>query len=366
LRVLKPESAGGDSMAVLQQQRADIEKQFPAASYGFLSREDSPINANILARGSPVNRGAEVPHRFLQVLSKEDKPFLNGSGRLELADAVASASNPLTARVMVNRIWKQHFGYGLVRSVDNFGAMGERPSHPELLDNLAARFIDSGWSVKALHRLILLSSAYRMASVPDPLAQRKDPENRLLHSMPVRRLEAESIRDSMLAVSGALDRTVYGRGIKPFISPYQDGRGKPASGPLDANGRRSIYIEVRRNFLTPLLLAFDFPVPFTTIGNRGTTTVPSQALMMMNNEFVNQQAERWAARVIREFSDPQERIHTMFTEAYGRKPDAAEIASITGFLNDQATAHGVTSTDTKPWTDLAHIVFNSKEFIFIR
>jgi hypothetical protein len=253
-----------------------------------------------------------------------------------------------------------------VRSLDNFGAMGERPSHPDLLDTLAAKFIESGFSVKALHRIIVLSAAYRMSSEAGALARQKDPENRLLHSMPVRRLEAESIRDSVLAVSGTLDRTVYGKSVKPFISPYQDGRGKPATGPLDANGRRSVYIEVRRNFLTPLLMAFDFPVPFTTIGNRGTTTVPSQALMMMNNEFVNQQAEKWATRMLREFTDPKERIHGMFVEAYGRPPEAAEIASIDGFLSEQAAAHHVDVSHTKPWTDLAHVVFNSKEFIFLR
>jgi len=250
--------------------------------------------------------------------------------------------------------------------LDNFGATGDRPSHPELLDYLAHSFAHGGWRVKDLHRAIVLSSTYRMSTQPSAKAQRLDPENRLLSHMPVRRLEAEGIRDAMLAVAGTLNRTVHGPSVKPHISPYQDGRGKPATGPLDGDGRRSIYVQVRRNFLTPLLLAFDYPTPTTTIGNRGATTVPSQALMMMNNEFVNQQAGKWASRMIREFTDPRERIQRMFVEAYSRTPEAGEVAATEAFLKEQGATHGVSPNDALPWTDFAHVLFNSKEFIFVR
>jgi hypothetical protein len=253
---------------------------------------------------------------------------------------------------MANRIWKHHFGAGLVRTVDNFGATGDRPSHAALLDYLASYFVGTGWSVKTMHRLIVMSSAYRMSSQASPKAARSDPENVLLSHMPVRRLEAEAIRDAILVVSGSLDPAVYGPSILPHVSPYQDGRGKPQSGPLDANGRRSVYINVRRNYLTPLLLAFDYPVPFTTIGNRGATAVPAQALMMMNNEFVNQQAEKWAKRL--QAAPDQARIRLMFEEAFSRPPTPNEKDDIQTFLKDMS------------WTDLAHVLFNSKEFIFIR
>jgi hypothetical protein len=198
------------------------------------------------------------------------------SGRLALAQWIGDPANPLTARVMVNRVWKHHFGHGLVRTPDNFGKTGERPSHPELLDWLAASFVESGWSVKKLHKEIVLSAAYRMASRPAPADS--DPRNDLLSYMPVRRLEGEAIRDAMLAVSGRLHPKPFGPSVVPHISKYQDGRGKQASGPLDGDGRRSIYIQVRRNFLTPMFLAFDYPLPVSTIGSRTVSTVPSQAL----------------------------------------------------------------------------------------
>ena len=217
-----------------------------------------------------------------------------------LAEWIARRENPLTARVLVNRIWKHHFGQGIVRSLDNFGKTGEEPTHPELLDFLANRFVEAGWSVKALHRMLVLSSAYAMSSSPSEAALRIDPQNRLLQRMPVQRLEGETVRDSILAIAGTLDRHLYGPSITPHISKYQDGRGKPESGPLDGNSRRSVYIQVRRNFITPMFLAFDYPLPISTIGSRSTSTVPAQALMMLNNELVAFQAQQWARRIVAE------------------------------------------------------------------
>jgi hypothetical protein len=322
-----------EAVVELQKQRAQAEAALPASAYGMVARDDAPHDAAIQRRGNPRSLGPVAPRRFLQALGGQ--PCTQGSGRLELAEALVN--HPLAARVLVNRVWQHHFGKGLVASPDNFGHTGERPSHPELLDYLAKRFIESGWSIKALHRMILLTQAYQ--------AQR-----------PARRLEAEAIRDSVLAVAGTLDRTFYGPSVPPHISLYQDGRGKPAkSGPLDGDGRRSIYIGVRRNFLTPLFLAFDYPLPITTIGRRNTSTVPSQALMMMNNEFIAGQAEKWAERVAAAHSEPRKRIHDMFLTAFGRPPEAREVREVEQFVREQGS-----------WTDVAHVLFNSKEFIFVR
>ena len=248
----------------------NIEAKIPPSAFSMLASEWEPHNVRVHIRGNHKNPGDEMPRRYLQIVAGENqKPIVSGSGRMEMANWIASPENPLTARVMVNRIWQHHFGYGLVRTPDNFGKMGERPTHPELLDYLAGEFIRSGWSVKAMHRRMLLSETYQMSSKPDAAAAKLDPENKLLHHMPVRRLEAEAVRDTVLSISGRLDETMFGPSVHPHISSYQDGRGKPVSGPLDGNGRRSIYIQVRRNFLTPMFLAFDYPLPISTIGTRG-------------------------------------------------------------------------------------------------
>jgi hypothetical protein len=261
----------------------------------------------------------------------------------------------LLARVMVNRLWQHHFGEGLVRSVDNFGRAGERPSHPELLDYLAQQFVARGWSLKAMHRMMLLSSAYRMESGASPGAESADPQNRLLSHMPVRRLDAESVRDAILAVSGSLDSTVYGPSVPIHVSPYQDGRGKPVSGPLDGNGRRSVYLEVRRNFLTPLLLAFDYPLPTAAIGRRMVSTVPAQALTLMNNEFVAEQARLWSVRMESAHENPRARLDAMYLRIFARAPEPAERDRIQTFLSEGGS-----------WSGLAHVLFNAKEVLFLR
>lgn len=194
-----------------------------------------------------------------------------------------------------------------------------------------------------------------------------DPSNRLLSHFPVRRLEAEAIRDSLLAVSGALDPSVGGPGVPPHISEYQDGRGKPASGPLDGLGRRSVYLQVRRNFLPPLFLAFDYPLPISTEGRRGVSAVASQALLMLNNEFVNGQARLWAERTLQAHEGTQERIADMYLRAYGRPPEESEFSEIEGFLASQVRLRDSPGLDDPAiWADLAHAVFNAAEFLFVR
>jgi hypothetical protein len=346
----------------LHAERRRLEAEVPDSEFAMVAEDRDCRNSRLHIRGNHKNLGPEVPRRFLQVVAGEQQPPITaGSGRLHLADWFSSPENPLTARVMVNRIWKHHFAEGLVRSPDNFGKTGETPTHPELLDYLASEFVGSGWSVKAMHRLMVLSSTYRMSSAPSERAARVDPSNKLLQHMPVKRLEAEAIRDSILAVSGRLDPTLFGPSIVPFISPYQEGRGKPKSGPLDGDGRRSLYIQVRRNFMTPMFLAFDYPVPISSIGNRTVSTVPSQALLMMNNELVAQEAGRWADTTAREIDEPAQRIDRMYVEAFGRLPDEKERTSILEFAQTQK---GRTETDV--WSDIAHVLFNSPEFIYLQ
>ena len=241
-----------------------------------------PRNMRLLVRGNPETPGAEVPRRFLAVLGGEEQQFAQGSGRLELAQAIASPLNPLTARVLVNRVWQHHFGRGLVATPSNFGTLGERPSHPELLDWLASRFVRGGWSIKRLHREILLSATYQQSSQFDARAQEIDPGNTLLWRMNRRRLEVEAWRDAMLAVSGQLDPTVGGPSVD-----------------LDTKGncRRTCYAAISRHDLAPLLRLFDFPDPNITSGGRLETTVPLQQLFVLNSEFMIQTARALARRL---------------------------------------------------------------------
>jgi len=318
----------------------ELEAALPPSTFGMISRDEDPANVRLHIRGSHQNLGAEVPRGFLQVLSREPRPIGESSGRLQFADWLTQDAQALLARVMVNRVWAHHFGTGLVRSTDNFGVMGDKPANQQLLDTLAQRFIASGWSLKALHREILLTETFA-------------------RTVPIRRLEGEAIRDAMLQLSGRLDKTLYGPSVVPYISKYQDGRGKPPSGPLDANGRRSIYIQVRRNFLTPLFLAFDYPLPISTIGTRGSSAVPSQALMLLNNEFVLEQARLWAKRTIAENRTPEDLVRSMYLEAFARPPAAAEQSAVLEYLH----SHG-DSEESR--ADLAHVLFNTAEFTYVQ
>jgi hypothetical protein len=300
----------------------------------------------------------------------------HGSGRLALAKQIADPANPLTSRVMVNRIWHHLFGVGIVPSVDNFGVLGQPPTHPDLLDHLADRFVKGGWSVKRLIRAVVLTRTYRMASRHDDAsvaakAISADPDNALLSRMRVRRLEAEAIRDAILSCSGRLDTTMFGRSVPVYLTPFMEGRGRPgASGPLDGAGRRSIYTAIRRNFLPPMMMAFDMPTPYTTVGRRGASNVPAQALILMNDPFVAEQAKRWAQRVLAEEGvTAEQRVRSLYLTAFSRPPSDAETQQALAFLRDQGAAYGLdvshAMTDERPWTDLCHVLFNVKEFIFL-
>ena len=345
----------------------EIEAKLPEPRRVPAMRDGTGRNEKVFVRGNPKTPGVEAPRAFLEAFG--GKPFTaTGSGRLELAKAVTDPANPLVARVMVNRLWKHHFGEGIVRSPDDFGYQGQPPTHPELLDWLATEFVTRGWSIKQMHRLMLTSTAYRQSSHATPEQAAKavtaDPLNKLLHQQNVRRLEAEAIRDSILLVSGRLDRTAEGPGVRPYLTDHQVGRGKPGSGPLDGNGRRGIYLQVRRNFLNPMFVAFDYPTPFTTIGRRTVSNVPAQALVMLNNPFVLQQAELWAKRSATGNPTPEQRMRAMYEAAFGRLPTQDEVVAAMGFVAEVSKVYGPPD-HPKAWADLAHALLNAKEFVFV-
>jgi hypothetical protein len=264
-------------------------------------REGTPTDLNVYIRGDVNNKGALVSRHFLHVLSPGTAaPLQHGSGRLDLAEAIASPHNPLTARVIVNRVWGQFFGKPLVATPSNFGALGERPSHPELLDDLAVRFIEAGWSLKWLHREIVLSSAYRQSSTADATRHRSiDPENRLLGRMPRRRLSVEQWRDAVLCATGRLDPSVGGKSLDP-ADPKER--------------RRTVYSAVSRLELNKMLALFDFPDPNVHADRRVETTTPLQKLFVLNSPFMVSQAAALAERLQAE----PDRIDFAYCLLYGR------------------------------------------------
>jgi hypothetical protein len=317
-----------------------------------MSLADGPIRSQrIFIRGNARNEGDEVPRRFLDVLTRgERKPFAEGSGRLELARAIASKDNPLTARVIANRAWALHFGAGIVRTPGDFGARSDPPTHPDLLDHLASRLIEGGWSLKKLHRAILLSSAYRQSADGTPEGFRLDPENRLVGRANRRRLDFEATRDAVLAVAGALDLTMGG--------PAADIAGDPS------NGRRTVYGFIDRQNLPSMFRTFDFASPDTTSPQRHVTTVPQQALFLMNSPFIDVQARRLAARPeVASRKEPRERVDAIHRLAYGRAPDEDEAALALRFLQKQGA--GAPEKEEAAWARYAQAILLSNEFQFL-
>ncbi len=308
----------------------------------------APVEPRVLVRGNPANPGVAVPRQFLEVLSASPrKPFAKGSGRLELAQLIASKDNPLTARVMANRVWMHHFGEGLVRTPGDFGLRGEAPSHPELLDWLADEFVQGGWSVKALHRRMVLSAAYRQASEAAGQGVTVDPENTLLWRMNRRRLEFEPLRDALLTVAGRLDRRMGGRAVPIAQAPFAP--------------RRSVYGFIDRQNLPGLFRTFDLASPDSTTARRHSTTVPQQALFLMNGPFAIAQARALAARpdVAGQKGD-EARLDRLYRLAYGRPADAEEKALGLAFVRGTPDSGGLTA-----WEQLAQVVMLANEFAFV-
>ncbi len=332
------------------------------------------VKTHLLRRGDYLNPGMEVMPGVLSVLATP-RPFAwtpptkearTSKRRLAFAEWLTQPEHPLTARVLVNRVWLQHFGEGLVSTPDNFGRTGSPPSHPELLDYLATEFVARGWSLKKLHRLILTSSAYRQTSVLRPglhdQARKVDPENRLLWRQRLRRLEAEALRDSILQVSGTLQPHLFGQPILMARKP--DGEVTVQGGPYGL--RRSIYLQVRRSQPLTLLQVFDQPVLETNCTRRGTSTVAAQALTLLNSDFLVQQAEAFAGRVLKE--KPDDPAGQALFWAYGRAATAREREVLKTFMEQQTERHrGMdrASATRKALTDLCQMLLNSNEFAYV-
>ncbi|MEX0288372.1 MAG: PSD1 and planctomycete cytochrome C domain-containing protein [Flavobacteriaceae bacterium] len=346
--------------------------QLKDTSFFYGIKEGFGINSPVFIRGNYQDPSEDLVSRgFLSTLSKDSSFQTKGSGRLELAEAMLNKDNPLTSRVMVNRIWHLLFGKGIVETVDNFGAQGKLPSHPELLDFLAVKFQQDGWSVKNMIRYIVNSEAFQRSTVRDEELTSKDPTNQYLASFPLRRLEAEAIRDAILSVTGNLNSKLYGPPVPTYLTEFMQGRGRPASsGPLDGDGRRSIYLEVRRNFLEPMMITFDRPIPFSTFGKRNVTNVPAQSLIIMNDPFVASQAELMAKKVL---SQPalnlDQRIDWIYQRAFSRKPTTEEIEKARTFISmlEQEHQEGEEqlTRELLVWKSYCHSIFNLKEFIFL-
>jgi len=361
-----------ESLEQLVERYREVERGIPAPKIvSSMADLDDGFDVPLKVRGDPENLGEPVPRRYLTALSGTDHGFeTRGSGRDELAELIASPQNPLTARVMVNRVWHHLFGAGIVRTTDDFGEVGDRPSHPRLLDYLAARFVEEGWSVKKLVRSLVLTRTYRMASRQRAAARTVDPENRLLHRYPLRRLEAEAIRDAILSISGRLDPTLYGRSIHPYRFKQRPTR-RLFSGPLDGDGRRSIYTKVTLTEEPPFLAVFNLPEAKVARGRRDRTNVPAQALTLLNDPFVLQQAEVWAARMVTEaVPSVSSRIERIFLLALGRPADLPERERFERAVDGFASLHGVPAakvpTSVAVWKDVAHAIFNLKEFLYVR
>jgi mono/diheme cytochrome c family protein len=338
------------SQAKLQELRKAVET-WRATGAGAPPRamvlEDAttPYSPRVFLRGNPNNLGESVPRRFLALLSKARKPFHDGSGRLELARAIVDPRNPLTARVFVNRIWMNHFGAALVRTPSDFGMRSEPPTHPELLDYLASTFMENGWSIKHLHRLIMLSAAYQQTSDDRSECKAVDPENLLLWKMNRRRLEFEATRDALLAVAGTLDPKIGGPPMRNFTAPTAR--------------RRTVYAYIDRLNVPGLMRTFDFPSPDATSPQRAITTVPPQALFMMNNPFVLEQANKiLSRREIAQEADTGRRIGTLYRLLLARAPTTEERRVAADFI-------AAAEKSPKTWAWFAQALLLTNEFVFI-
>ena len=327
------------SRAKAKELRARVPEKYPFLH--VISDVEKPENEHVHIRGNEENLGDEVPRRFLTVLCEGDpEPFSHGSGRLDLARAVATADNPLTARVMVNRIWAGHFGRGIVGTPSNFGMMGERPTHPELLDYLAARFVELGWSIKKLHREIVLTDAYQRSASGIAANNERDPDNRLLWRGPRRRLDVEELRDATLAVAGALEL---------------EAGGPPAPLTEADNRRRTVYGFVSRRRLDNVLALFDFPNPNSHAERRIATNTPLQGLFFLNSDFLMRQADIFSKRVLGQADGPAEQIEGAYRLLFGREPTVEERKIGMEYL--AANPHG--------WPSLAQVLLSSNEFLYV-
>jgi hypothetical protein len=348
-RVLPPEARA--ALAKLSAELAELKKNLPPEPGYAHGAQEGGIpgtmyagfhDARVHARGSYLRLGNVVPRRFPHILAGEKQPpITRGSGRLELARWLASPEHPLTARVMVNRIWQHHFGEGIVRTPSNFGKLGERPTHPELLDWLARQFVASGWSIKKMHKLILLSATYQQASAPSAATLQADPDNRLWGRVNRQRLEAEAVRDCLLAVAGRLDRTAGGPAVRDFNNP-----------------RRSLYQMTVRSDRSGFGPLFDTPDSTQPVEKRIASTVAPQALFLLNHPFVLEQTQALARRIVQSATDERTRIRHAYELLYGRLPLAEEERIGLDFLARAGPGQ-------RAWEEYCQVLLCANEFVYV-
>ena len=341
----------------------------PAYEVAYGVSEGTPVNAKVQRRGEPHRQGEEVPRRFLEVLGGNTLPEgETGSGRLQLAHWLTDESNPLTARVFVNRVWQWHFGRGLVTTTSNFGSRGERPSHPKLLDWLTTEFIASGWSVKALHRQIMNSHTWQLSSDDSADELASDPDNRWYWRHSRRPLDAESIRDSLLMVSGQLDSSPPKPHPFPPVTKWGFTIHRPFHAVYDSN-HRSIYLMVQRNRRHPYLALFDSADPNQSVALRQPTTTPTQALYLMNSPFIHQQADGLARRLMAEENDPSARARLAFEITHGRRPADDQIAAALDFVSAYRTRLAsdgdAAMHEQAAWSAFSRVLMTSNAFLYV-
>ena len=361
---------------------AKLEMTHPGAPARAMAMNDStrPHDSPLLIRGEAGNRGKVEPRHFLEILAGPNPPaFTDGSGRLQLAHAIMDPKNPLTSRALVNRVWQHHFGAGIVTTPDDLGTMSEPPSHPELLDYLASRFVEDGWSIKKLHKTILLSATYQQGSGNKPRYAEIDPANRLLWRANIDRLEFESIRDSILAIGGAMDTNLFGRPVDFETYPNST--------------RRSIYGHIDRSDISSVMVNFDFALPDLPTGKRHETIVPQQALFFMNSPLVIEQAKKLVA--LPDFKDcatDTAKVRFLYERVYQRLPTAEEITLCKEFIAETPKQSAKVSAPPSPadnnrrvpprlaarrpetnrapapltaWEKYAHVLLQANELVYV-
>jgi hypothetical protein len=344
--------AFGAKLTELDRMTAKAQDAAPRAM--VLCDAEEPCEPRVFLRGNPAQPGETVPRQFLRILAGASRrPFAHGSGRLDLAQAITAPENPLTSRVIANRVWMHHFGEPLVSTPSDFGMRSTPPSHPELLDYLAAQLQQEGWSLKAMHRLIMRSSTYQQASFDRPAPRQSDPENRLLWRYPRRRLDLEAMRDTLLFVSGRLDPRMNGRPV--------DVAGDPR------NARRTVYGLVDRQSLPAVFRAFDFASPDQSAERRPRTTVPQQALFSMNSPFVIEQAKALACmREVAGSATAEGRIRGLYRLALTRSPSPDELEAASRFLEARDPASNRTpQSQLSRWEQLAQVLLMTNELLFV-
>ena len=363
-RMLKPETR--ETIATLEKELAELKTAaMPEPPMANAVEEGPGVEQAVFVRGDYAAEGELAPKVFPAIIAGFDQePVENGSGRLELANWIASPDNPLTSRVMVNRIWQRHFGEGIVRTTSNFGKLGERPTHPELLDWLATRFVEDGWSVKQMHRRIMLSNAYRMSSVATEAASDSDPSNLWLSHFNRRRLDIEEIRDGMLAIDGSIDLAMGGTMQSGFGTDRENSNSRLSIDPTTST-RRMVYLPLRRANLPTLLNLFDFGDAVTSLGKRPVTNVAPQALFMMNSEFVENRAGNLADLLLEpEDWSESDRVRQTFLRILTREPELAEVDAALSYLGGfPSRFEGATSHEA--WKSYCRVLLASNDFIYV-